>query len=236
MKTSILSMVAATSIMLASSAIASPFVLTAGPGFTSGDLIGTIKFSGSPKIQENAYIGPLNMTVTDVATNISFDQSMYCTDIFDNFVSGGTYTTSFANLVSRIGAIKTDQINALLFHAVVSDAPSGAALQAAIWEIENEPGTAGYNITNGLFTISNVPNSTFFTDVMAYLTNINTGLWTLSSTKAVDEYVVIAGGSSNQSFGFLTTAPKGDTNVPAPGMLSVFGLSLAWLVGFRNKS
>ena len=121
---------------------ATPYTLSDGTaGLTTGDIIGTVVYNGVPHLAEGAYIGPLHMTVTDDATNMSVQQIVYCTDIFDVYKPGGIYDLSTTSLAARIGAIKTQQVNALLKNVVVTDNNSGAALQADIWEIIDEPGT-----------------------------------------------------------------------------------------------
>ena len=113
------------------SAFAAPTVyqLTDGSGFSSGDLVGSINYMGSPPgyppvtFSGNVYIGPLNMLVTNETTLLPTMQTVYCTDIFNEYNAGGLYTLSATNLTSQFSAqfgsasdaaIKVRQITALL--------------------------------------------------------------------------------------------------------------------------
>ena len=80
--------------LLTGSAFAAPTVyqLADGSGFSSGDLVGSINYTGMPPnyppitFNGNVYIGPLNMQVTNETTLLSTDQTVYCTDISMNTV------------------------------------------------------------------------------------------------------------------------------------------------------
>jgi hypothetical protein len=188
----------------------------------------------------NAYIGPLNMTVTDTATNSSIQQTLWCTDIFNDFQAGGLYTISQTDLASRIGTAKANQINALLANVTPVDAAQGAAAQAAIWEIENEPGLTGYQIDTGLFTTSvDSDADEFASDIATYLGNVSgtdgtNGVWQPVAGVPVTEYVPIDG--PNQSFGFLNLSGGGDIPpVPEPASLGILGLGILGVAAVRRK-
>ena len=213
-------------------AFATPYTLTNGAaGLTSGDIIGTVVYNGVPHLAEGAYIGPLDMTVTDDATNTSIQQIVYCTDIFDVYRPGGVYDLSTTSLAARIGSIKVGQINSLLDNVVVTDKDSGAAVQADIWEIINEPGTTGYDLTHGLFQITDVSDSAFFADASAYFAKIANGTWTPSDEYLVNEYVLALSQPPNQTFAFL---PSG-IHVPEPASMMLFGLGIGALGLVRRR-
>jgi len=248
------------SLGLATAVLAGPafadtqYLLTEGPNFTSGDLIGSINYSGTPTVtyNNNVYIGPLNMDVTNETTLVTTTQTVYCTDIFDEFKAGGLYTLSATSLTSYLtsqlgnsanATIKVQQINALLSNAAPTNQVTGAAIQAAIWEIENETGVTGYSLANGLFTASvDAGNQTAFAaDATSYLSNVSgtngtNGTWQPTGADSVWEYVVAQGQNSNQTFGFLATTGGGNNvPLPEPTTLTVLGLGLAGLVVARRR-
>ena len=223
--------------LLGSPAFAGPFELTAGiGGITTGDLTGYVQFTGTPPVpSEHVFVGPLEMTVTDTAIPSSIQQTLYCTDIFHDFVSGGLYNRSSSSLSGRIGSPKTDQINALLSNAPQNDANAGAAVQAAIWEIENEPGTTGYNVSTGELTVAiDGSPAGFASDVATDLLNVTNGTWLPQAGVSVWEYVPING--ANQSFGYLAlSGGGGDIPVPEPATLGILGLGMLGVAATRRK-
>ena len=225
------------------SAWAAPYVLSDGPGgITAGDLTGWVTYSGSPSLNEHAFIGPLNMNVTDVANSSTIQQTLWCTDIFDTFVANGTYNLSSSSLASRLDAAKVGQINALLAHAplalgTTTDlAAAGAAFQAAIWEIENETGDSGYNISSPALTVSVDSDGTnFLADVSLYLSNVTNGTWLPDNTQTVMEYVP-TDPANNQSFGFLQLGGGGNSiPTPEPASLLLLGGGFVGLAAVRRK-
>jgi hypothetical protein len=234
------------------------YQITDGVGFTNGDLIGSINYIGNPPnyppvtFNGNVYIGPLNMQVTNESTKVAIQQTVYCTDIFDDYISGGLYTVSPTNLTGQLTAelgsatdagIKIKQINALLSHASPTNQPAGAAIQAAIWEIENEPGVTGYSLATGKFTASvdsgNQP--AFAADAATDLANVtgttgDNGIWQPTSGETLEEFVVAEGQGANQSFSFLAL-PSSSFDVPAPepASLSVLGLGVLGLAAIRRR-
>jgi hypothetical protein len=227
------------------SAWASPYVLSAGPGgITAGDLTGWITYP--PNLHENVYVGPLNMNVTDVATSSTIQQTLWCTDIFDTFVAGGTYTLSNSGL-SGLGATKVGQINALLAHAPLSpqygadSAAAGAAIQAAIWEIENETVNFGYDVSAPAFQVSlDSDAGNFAADATLFLSNVSgtngtNGVWQPVGDQTVMEYVPV-NPAQNQSFGFLQLGGGGSSiPTPEPASLLLLGGGFVGLAAVRRK-
>lgn len=221
--------------VMATPAFASPFTLTDGTaGLTTGDLVGTITYTGTPSLNESVFIGPLNMTVTNNANNFSFQQSVYCTDIFNDYVAGGVYNLSASSLSTNIGSTKYEQIDALLSNANVSDNAQGAAVQAVIWEIINEPGITNYSLTTGQFTVSGVNSSEFSISAAEYLTNITNGTWKPNNKEVVMEYTLIDGQNPNQTFSYLALGPN-VIDAPEPMSIGIFGMGLAGLIAARRK-
>lgn len=230
-------------VFLASPALATPFKLTAGTvGLTAGDATGWVNFTGSPPVNnEHVFVGPLNMTVTDLSSPYtSTQQQVYCTDIFANFVAGGSYTLSSSSLIGSIGLTKTNEINALLTHVSPASTLQGAAVQSAIWEILNE--TSPYNISNPIFTVRldptvNYTNAQFATQTNYYLTQVTTpvgsGGWGPNPSDAVMQYNPV-NPAVNQTFGFIGLSGGGH-NVPIqePSAFSLFGLSFLGLAMIR---
>ncbi len=140
-------------------------------------------------------------------------QTLWCTDIFDNFLPNGSYNLSNSGL-NGLGATKVGQINALLAHALLSPeysadtAAGGAAIQAAIWEIENETANFGYDVTTPALQVSVDSHAgNFATDVALFLGNVSgtngtDGIWQPDGNQTVMEYVPV-NPANNQSFGFL---------------------------------
>ena len=113
-------------------------------------------------------------------------------------------------------------------NGVATDTASGAAIQAAIWEIENKSGATGYDVTLPKFTASvNSDAATFATDIQTYLSNVSgtngsNGIWQPTAGQSVMEYSVVPDGGANQSFGFLSlTGGGGDISVPEPASLGL---------------
>jgi MYXO-CTERM domain-containing protein len=250
-----------TTVVLASSAFAAPptlYQLTNGIGFTDGDLIGSINYTGNPPnypaitFNGDVYIGPLNLQVTNLSTSQSQQQTVYCTDIFDDYSSGGLYTLSATNLTTQLAAelgslteanTKVNQINGLLSNALPLDKPSGAAIQAAVWEIENEPGVTGYSLTAGKFTASvdAGDQAAFAADATADLaavsgTSGSNGIWQPAAGQPVYEFVAYPVGTSNQSFSFLSLSGGGNNiPLPEPASLSVLGLGVLGLAAVHRR-
>jgi hypothetical protein len=252
----------------ATPALADIYQLNEGSGFTSNDLLGSISYSGSPPISfgyDGVYVGPLNMNVVDQNTSVTTPYTVYCTDIFNDFNPGGLYTLSATSLTTQIAAnidaqignpaqaniqagIKASQINALLGNTLPiagPDGANGAAVQAAIWEIMNEPGVTGYSVATGLFqaSVDAASEAAFSADVSTYLYNVSgtngsNGTWQASDSNTVWEFVVAAGQNPNQSFSFIESSGGGNNvplPTPEPASLSVLALGMVGLAGFRFR-
>jgi hypothetical protein len=217
--------------LVSTTAFASPFLLTDGTvGLVTGDLTGYIAYTGNPALgPEHVYIGPLNMTVTDQATNSAIQQTVFCTDIFDYYQGGRLYNLQTA----AFPVAKQHQIIALLENVTPASAAEGAAVQAAVWEIINEPGNS-YDVTQGLLTVSvDSDQAAFAADVSTYLANVTNGTWHASPNFSLQQYVPADG--ANQSFGFLQLTGHSPT-IPEPATLSVLGLGALALAATRRRA
>jgi hypothetical protein len=237
-------LIAATALLAAATAttpvVASPvtYQLSGGGVSWSTDLTANINYSpvGGGGFSEDVWVGPLSLTVTNLSNSTSIVQTVYCTDIFDDYESGGTYRLGL--LSQTAGQTTANKVDALLSHVTPNGAIEGAALQAVIWKLENNPGNN--SITSGIFSISpdgitgNGANyQAFIADANTYLRNVNSGVWRPEAGTTVLQYTVAPGGEPNQTFSFLSTDPP--VNTPEPASLALLGSGMVALVGMRRR-
>jgi hypothetical protein len=232
-------------VALFASVLAGPYAMAApvayqlaggGVGWST-DLTANINYSpaGGGGFSEDAWVGPLSLNVTNLGNNTTDTQVVYCTDIFDDYRSGGIYQLGL--LTQTVSLTTADRIDALLSHVTPTTAIEGAALQASIWKVENDPGN--YNIQNGIFSITpdgitgnGAEYQAFITQADVYLANIESGAWQSQPGTTVLQYTADPAGGPNQSFAFLEPAMH---STPEPASLAVLGSGVVALIGLRRR-
>jgi hypothetical protein len=219
-------------------AAADVYVLSDGSaGVVSLDSTGWINYAGNGgPIYEDVYIGPLLMDVADETTGTTTrNMAVFCNDIFHDYVSGQQFNLAVitgSNAQPALTAGQVGEMNALLAHTSISatDRDHNAAIQAAIWKIENDP--TSYKIETGLFTITGA-DAVFYTDTDAMLANIKNGVWASNPYDEISQFQPVSG-TSNQSMGFLTDPPP--PSVPEPASLALLAAGVLGLVGVRRRA
>lgn len=220
-------------------AIAAPIMyqLNGGGVGWSTDLTATINYSptGGGGFSVDAWVGPLSLSVTNLGNNTTDTQMVYCTDIFDDYRAGGIYVLGLLN--QTVSLTIADRIDALLSNVTPTDAIEGAALQAAIWKVENDPGD--YNIQSGVFSIApdgitgdGAEYQAFIAQANIYLDNIGSGAWQFQPGTTVLQYTADPDGAPSQSFSFLAPAAH---NTPEPASLALLGTGVIALLGLRRR-
>lgn len=132
--------------------------IAGNPGFETGKIIyspGGIGGSAGTT-SANVYIGGMQLTGIDTATNAAVSFETFCIDIL-NYLHSGTFDVQ-AFAMSDL--TKQGQIEKLLSNtaSLVAGAATlsekrdiSAAIQMAVWEIAFESGTSNYSLTNGQF-------------------------------------------------------------------------------------
>jgi hypothetical protein len=201
---------------------------------------------GKSPSNENVYAGELNLV--DSTTSLSY--SVFCTDIFDDagIPSGNTYTLNqvgsygqfiTGNTAMTFSQTQFGQIKALLNGVAASnyitDSITSAAVQVAIWKIENDnpQSPSSYNLATGYFTATTPSDPAILTDAASLLSNVEGSLpvWG-DQTGSLEEWTVTSG---NQDFSFLSVSSHSFGVVPEPGSLILLASGLAGFAAVRRR-
>ncbi len=191
------------------------------------------------RFSEPGAAGPVTLDVRNLATGTMTPLELLCTDVFDTYVSPGRYTLGRLSDTVR-DPVKAGQIAALLENGLarITDSALAAALQVAVWEIENEAGHSNYDVDGGLFYVTGYGGAVdprMVADANADLTNVTSGTWKPDPRDIVMQFEPVAG-ERNQSFAYVVPAPH-SSPAPEPATLSMLGvgaLATLW-VGLRRR-
>lgn len=191
---------------------------------------------------ESAAAGPVTLQVRNLQTGDMQPLELLCTDVFTYYASPGLYTLGQLSDTLH-DAVKLGQIEALIQHGLPGATnAAAAALQIAVWEIQNEPGDSGYSVTGGKFHVTGYGGALdkqMVADAAADLSAVESGAWKPDDGWVVMQFEAVSGpkGYPNQSFAYLAPRP---TPAPEPPTISLLGIgALALLAGrrlFRMRS
>jgi hypothetical protein len=208
----------------APAALAGPvYSASAAPGglFQNGD--DAVTLHRPDGVTESGLAGQMSLQLQDTVTGIVQMVQVYCTDIFDYLNLPATFTRGLLS-DTVTDTTKLSQINALMANgnAGVNSADTSAALQMAIWEIENE--TSGhYDVSAGAFTASGPSNAIALAN--QDIQNVLNGVWKADPNITI--YQLSAPG--NQSLSYAAAA------VPEPATLAIFGSGLVLMIVLRRS-
>lgn len=176
---------------------------------------------------ESAAAGPVTLQVHSLQTGDMQPLELLCTDVFTYYASPGIYTLGQLSDTLH-DRVKLGQIQVLIQHGLpgATSAASAAALQIAVWEIQNEPGDSGYDITGGKFHVtgySGALDKQMKADAVADLDAVESGAWKPDDGWVVMQFEAVSGpkGYPNQSFAYLAPRP---TPAPEPPTVALLGV------------
>jgi hypothetical protein len=192
---------------------------------------------------EGVEAGEVNILIGSGPASIN----AFCTDIFNDWSAGGTYTQSVISNASQFksgnngvlgGALTTGQYTALLellngvnaTNYIVNASNqtlASAAVQVAIWEVVNETVTP-YNVNTGVFEISG--NTAVTTATNSLLGELGSAGWN-NGNGTLTEYVSTGG---DQNFTLLAVTGNASA-IPEPGSLGLLGTGIVGFMAFRRR-
>ncbi len=150
----------------------------------------------------------------------------YCTDLFQSFSLGTTYTDyTVVNGVTAWGAAKSLDLDRAVSNFMAFGTPhnaaESAAAQAIIWEIIYETPSTSYDLATGNFKASSSDGAT-----QGLLSGIN---WAALPATAVKYHVDQLYSRSHQDFLVITAVPEPETYA-----MMLAGLGLMGVIGRRR--
>lgn len=186
------------------------------------------------RFAEAAAAAPVTLMVRNLETGDAQPLELLCTDVFTYYNSGGIYTLGQLSDTLH-DTVRVGQIEALLQHGLsgATTPASAAALQIAVWEIQNEAGPSGYSVTDGQFYATGYGGALdpqMVADATADLQAVESEAWKPDAGWVVMQFE--AAGSADQSFAYLARKP---VPAPEPPTIALLGVgTLALLTGRRR--